>query len=72
MKILITGAAGFIGSQLAYRLWKRGDSLVLIDNFSYGKLDNLEFPEHSFAGEIIEMDIRDRQGIAGLSVVPAS
>ena len=66
MKILITGAAGFIGSQLAYRLWKRGDSLVLIDNFSYGKLDNLEFPEHSFAGEIIEMDIRDRQGIAGL------
>ena len=41
MKILVTGAAGFIGSQLAYRLWKNGDELILIDNFSYGKEDNL-------------------------------
>ena len=34
MKVLITGAAGFIGSQLAHRLWKDGVELVLIDNFS--------------------------------------
>lgn len=66
MKILITGAAGFIGSQLAYNLWKRGDELVLIDNFSYGKMDNLEFPDHSFANEIIKMDIRDKEGIGSL------
>lgn len=66
MKILITGAAGFIGSQLAYRLWKNGDELILIDNFSYGKKDNLVFPDHDFTNEVIVMDIRDRDGIAGL------
>lgn len=34
---MITGAAGFIGSQLAHTLWKNGAELILIDNFSYGK-----------------------------------
>ncbi len=66
MKILITGAAGFIGSQLAYALWKKGEELILIDNFSYGKIDNLVFPEHDFNQDIVKMDIRDREGIASL------
>jgi len=66
MKVLITGAAGFIGSQLAYRFWKEKADLVLIDNFSYGKWDNLEFPDHSFKDEIIQMDIRDKDGIERL------
>ena len=66
MKILITGAAGFIGSQLAYRFWKRGEEVVILDNFSYGHMDNLEFPDKSFADEILRMDIRDRDGIESL------
>lgn len=33
-KILITGGAGFIGSNLAKKLIKRGDEVVLIDNFN--------------------------------------
>ena len=32
MKVLITGAAGFIGSALALRLLERGDTVVGIDN----------------------------------------
>lgn len=56
-KILITGAAGFIGSQLAYHLWKKGEELTLIDNFSYGSEDNLIFEEHCFTDEIIRDDI---------------
>lgn len=65
-KILITGAAGFIGSQLAHTLWKKGESLVLIDNFSYGKYDNLIFEDHDFTNEIIKMDIRDKNGIESI------
>lgn len=34
MKILVTGAAGFIGSNLAEKLLKRGDDVVGIDNFN--------------------------------------
>jgi UDP-glucose 4-epimerase len=63
MKILITGAAGFIGSQLAYRLWKEGESVILLDNFSYGKEDNLIFPDKDFRSEILKLDIRDGEKI---------
>lgn len=59
MKALITGAAGFIGSQLSYRLWKDGYELVLVDNFSYGSEDNLKFKDHDFKNDIIRADIRD-------------
>lgn len=65
-KILITGAAGFIGSQLAYRLWKNKDEVILIDNFSYGKEDNLIFDDCDFRDSIIKMDIRDKERIAHL------
>ena len=66
MKVMITGAAGFIGSQLAHKLWQNGADLILVDNFSYGRMDNLEFKDHNFASEIIRMDIRDRDNIEGL------
>ena len=51
-KILITGAAGFIGSQLAYRLWNDGEEVILVDNFSYGSEDNLIFEKKDFREEI--------------------
>ena len=44
-RILITGAAGFIGSQLTHRLWKDGVNVVLVDNYSYGSDDNLIFDD---------------------------
>lgn len=65
-KILITGAAGFIGSQLAYRLYKNGDSVVLVDDFSYGKEDNLLFEDKSFIDEIYRKDIRDENFMSSL------
>lgn len=58
-KTLITGAAGFIGSQLAYRLYKEKEDIILIDNFSYGKEDNLIFNDHNFNDEVYRKDIRD-------------
>lgn len=65
-KVLITGAAGFIGSQLTYRLWKEGDEVTLVDNFSYGSADNLIFDEHDFRGEIYQKDIRDQDFMESL------
>lgn len=42
MKILITGVAGFIGSNLADRLLERNHSVVGIDNLSYGLMRNIK------------------------------
>lgn len=64
--ILITGAAGFIGSQLTYKLWKNGEKLILIDNFSYGKEDNLIFSDKDFRREVVRLDIRDRSELKEL------
>jgi UDP-glucose 4-epimerase len=39
--ILVTGGAGFIGSHLVERLLNDGESIVVIDDFSTGSLENL-------------------------------
>ncbi len=41
MKFLVTGGAGFIGSNLVAALVRRGDSVVVLDDFSTGKRANL-------------------------------
>ena len=41
MKYLITGGAGFIGSHLSDALVARGDSVVVLDNFTTGSKENL-------------------------------
>lgn len=41
MKILITGGAGFIGSNLSRKYLERGDDVHIIDNLSTGKLENI-------------------------------
>ena len=43
MRYLITGGAGFIGSNIAERLYKEGHYVRILDNFSTGKEENLEF-----------------------------
>ena len=57
--ILVTGAAGFIGSQLAHRLYENGHNVTLLDNFSYGHEDNLIFEDVNFSTQIVRKDIRD-------------
>ena len=66
MNILITGAAGFIGSQLAYKFIKENHNVTLIDNMSYGHKDNLMFDDIDLNTNLIEMDIRDRGSLEAL------
>lgn len=58
-KVLVTGGAGFIGSNLTEVLLKKGHSVKVLDNFSTGKRENLIFGETCPHLEIIEGDIRD-------------
>jgi UDP-glucose 4-epimerase len=57
MKALITGGAGFIGSHLAQRLLERGHEVVIIDDLSTGRLENIQPFRHQV--EFISGDIRD-------------
>ncbi|MBI4736159.1 MAG: GDP-mannose 4,6-dehydratase, partial [candidate division NC10 bacterium] len=41
MRVLITGGAGYIGSHLVDALIKRGNEVLIIDNLSAGKIENL-------------------------------
>lgn len=41
MRILITGAAGFIGSQITRRLARDGHEILAVDNLSFGRESSL-------------------------------
>jgi len=65
--ILITGGAGFLGRWVVNALLKREREIVIIDNLSNGRKENLsEFQEDSKLKEIIYDDIRNRDIIDNL------
>ena len=63
MKSLVTGGAGFIGSNLVDALVGRGDEVAVIDNISTGRRENLEQALANGA-ELIELDVRDAAAVA--------
>jgi UDP-glucuronate 4-epimerase len=73
--ILVTGAAGFIGSHVAARLLRRGDDVIGLDNFDpYYSPDRKRLNVQEVAREatrpgqfeLVDGDIRDRALLAGL------
>ena len=61
-KYLVTGGAGFIGSNLVRYILKKGHEVVVLDNFATGKRRNMaDFLERI---SFIEGDIRDRSAVA--------
>jgi dTDP-glucose 4,6-dehydratase len=71
MKILVTGAAGMVGSHLTELLLARGDAVVGLDNLSTGRAANLAHLVDDPAFELIEGDITEAAALAGIGPVDA-
>ncbi|HEX2266191.1 MAG TPA: NAD-dependent epimerase/dehydratase family protein [Solirubrobacterales bacterium] len=66
MKCLVTGGAGFIGSNLVDALLARGDEVTVVDNLTTGRRVNLE-PGLAAGAELVELDIRDAEALSRLT-----
>jgi UDP-glucose 4-epimerase len=69
MKALVTGGAGFIGSNLVDALLARGDAVTVVDDLSTGRRENLDSALAAGA-QLTELDIRE--GAALTELVTAS
>ena len=58
MRALVTGGAGFIGSNLVDALLARGDTVTVVDDLSTGRRQNLDGALAAGA-ELVEADVRD-------------
>jgi UDP-glucose 4-epimerase len=66
MRCLVTGGAGFIGSNLVDSLLARGDEVTVVDNLTTGRMSNLE-PGLAAGAELVELDIRDGEALSRLA-----
>src|SRR5215217_13185 len=58
---LVTGGAGFIGSNLVRRLLERGDTVRILDNFSSGRRGNISGLDQDI--EVVEGDLRSYERV---------
>lgn len=72
-KVLVTGGAGFIGSNLCEDLLKHNNEVVCLDNFATGHKHNIEAFLSSQQFKLIEGDIRDlatcQEACTGIDIV---
>ena len=66
MKYLITGGAGFIGSHLSDRLTADGHEVVVLDDLSTGRIDNIEHLIRSGRIEFVEGSTTDEELVVSL------
>ncbi|HEX3608869.1 MAG TPA: NAD-dependent epimerase/dehydratase family protein [Solirubrobacterales bacterium] len=66
MRTLVTGGAGFIGSNLVDALLARGDEVTVVDDLSTGRRQNLDGALEAGA-TLVEADIRERAALADLA-----
>lgn len=65
-KFLITGVAGFLGSNLLTKMLADGHRVIGIDNLSMGSIDNIAAHQDNPAFEFLERDITDPASINGI------
>ncbi|HEY0318260.1 MAG TPA: NAD-dependent epimerase/dehydratase family protein [Solirubrobacterales bacterium] len=65
MRCIVTGGAGFIGSNLVDALLARGDEVTVVDDLSTGRRENLD-QALADGAELVELDIRDAAALAEL------
>jgi UDP-glucose 4-epimerase len=65
MDCLVTGGAGFIGSNLVDALLARGDAVTVVDDLSTGRRENLDGALAAGA-KLVELDIREGEKVAAL------
>jgi len=66
MKVLVTGGAGFIGSHLTEMLLAEGHQVVVLDNYSTGRPENLSQLPDTTNLQLVECDITDHKKIKPL------
>jgi len=66
MRSLVTGGCGFIGSHLVDRLLNEGHEVIVIDNCSTGRMENLKHQEGHKNLKIVQADICDGEKISPL------
>ena len=59
-KALVTGGAGFIGSHLSQSLLKKGLKVVIVDNLSTGKRENVPADAEFIKGDILDLDLIEK------------
>ena len=66
MRSIVTGGCGFIGSHIVDRLMKEEQEVIVIDNCSTGRLENLAHHKGKTRLSVVEADICDYEKIAPL------